>query len=109
MFSPKKHALLLNLLESKDIISQNHKHIFNRKKFQSLLKRKEQDPIKKACEILELFDSDFNKNAIKKQFKKLAKIYHPDKIYHLQDEKTAFEYTKKFQEIKTAYEILINK
>lgn len=39
---------------------------------------------------------------IKKRYKKLRKIYHPDNVFHQKDDATQ-EYTKKFQLLQNAY------
>lgn len=52
-------------------------------------------------DILEL-NKNASANDIKKAYRKLAKKYHPDKT----DENLKEEYTKKFQKISEAYEVL---
>lgn len=58
--------------------------------------------ITEACNIFEIDEKDFNnKDLIKKKYRLLALKYHPDK------NKSECA-TSKFQEINTAYEVLIN-
>jgi hypothetical protein len=55
--------------------------------------------IKRALEILELHENEYNEHSIKKQYRLMALKYHPDK--------TGEDTTHKFQEIQEAYESLI--
>ena len=46
-----------------------------------------------------------SQDALKKSYKKLTKVYHPDKVYHEQPHMVA-HYTQKFQLLQEAYEAL---
>lgn len=56
--------------------------------------------IKKALEVLELHENEYNEDNIKKQYRLKALKYHPDK--------SGSDTTKEFQEIQEAYECLLS-
>lgn len=61
---------------------------------------------KNYFEILGL-SKDANTQDIKTAYKRLAKIYHPDRLRHLDTDEQENS-VEKFKEIKAAYEVLVN-
>ena len=89
-----------------------HKHIYNHKLMKEFINstthkaHTNADPLTKACIVLGISKNP-TKEIIKKQFRNLVKLYHPDKVAH-KDKKTIALYTEKFQNILQAYEIAKN-
>ncbi|MCF6173013.1 MAG: J domain-containing protein [Campylobacteraceae bacterium] len=105
----EKKELLGKLIYSKDIINVPHIHIFDKNIMEKFLVK---DEIKEAKEcfidkaylVLGLTPCDDKKRVIK-QYKLLARKYHPDML-NSKDIKTISLCTKKFQNISEAYKIL---
>ena len=57
--------------------------------------------IKKALEVLELHENEYNEYNIKKQYRLKALKFHPDK--------SGSDTTEQFHEIQEAYECLLSK
>jgi len=72
--------------------------------FGDLVKREEKDKNLHLYTILEC-PIGASQDVLKKNYKKLTKAYHPDKIYH-EDPKLLEHYTHKFQELQEAYSLL---
>lgn len=72
--------------------------------FGNLCKDKEEDDYKQFYTILEC-PIGASQDALKKSYKKLTKVYHPDKIFHEEPHLIA-HYTQKFQLLQEAYEAL---
>ncbi len=62
---------------------------------------------KEACEILELSQDSLTDENIKNQFKLLALRFHPDRAQY--NKLTPHEARQKFESLKSAVEILLNK
>ena len=77
---------------------------FREKKYESNYRIPKKYVKKTPYDILEL-SRNANENDIKKSFHRLAKKWHPDKNPNGND----VEFTKKFQEISEAYELLSKK
>lgn len=60
--------------------------------------------LQSAYKILKL-EENVSMDEIKASFRQLSKIYHPDKVEHL-DEESKMEASKKFQNILEAYELI---
>ena len=114
----KEKILLKKLLCTKSLINIPHEHIYSKKAIENFLKEKEEETktqerhislhrnsLEDAHFILGSFPQD-NVKILKKRYKKLAKVFHPDKI-HNQDESSRLLYTKKFQNISNAYNLLL--
>ena len=102
--------LFIKFLKNKNIINVPHKHIYKQKdieKFCNLIKYKEPTKIDKAYMILGL-SNNYDAKSLKKQYKKLAKEFHPDRA-NSRDIQTLDLYTQKFQNILDAYEVLLKK
>ena len=100
---------LYKLLNSSSIIKVPHLHIYNKSEMDDflLIEKRVQDTevnYTQAHAVLGSFPND-NAKTLKKKYKQLAMQFHPDKAEH-KDEKTLTLYTKKFQNILHAYEIL---
>ncbi len=106
--SQRKRELLKELINSKNIIKASHIHIFDNEKMKVLLtkdiKKEVNNYTNKARLLLGLTLNDDEKT-LKKQYKILARRYHPD-MANSNDGETIALYTKKFQNITEAYEIL---
>lgn len=104
----KEKELLNKLIHSKQHISIPHLHLY-KDDLLNFIKQKDvvevDYSIQKARIILGSNTQDDTKS-IKKRYKKLAMIYHPDRA-HSQDKKTLLLYTEKFQNIIQAYKILL--
>jgi len=110
--SKEEKELLFKFINTKDIINIPHQHIYNKKDMDLFLNHYEKTkievkvltPLQNAYIILGLSKNDDIKT-IKKRYKSLAKEFHPDRIQK-EDEKLINIYTKKFQAILEAYEII---
>jgi DnaJ-domain-containing protein 1 len=47
-----------------------------------------------------------SKDELKSSYKQLVKTYHPDQVMHLNDEKQIVHFTRKFQQVQEAYQML---
>ena len=72
--------------------------------FGNLCQESELDKNKHFYTILEC-PIGASKNILRKNYKKLAKVYHPDKVYH-EEPHMLQHYTQKFQMLQEAYEAL---
>ncbi|MEN4054022.1 J domain-containing protein [Sulfurimonas sp. NWX79] len=101
-------------LASSEIIDVPHQHIYDKQKmnefFDQTKERQKQEelisPLTDAYITLQMTPTD-DIASIKKQFKKLAKRWHPDKIAN-DDKKLIQLHTKKFQELLESYEIILH-
>jgi len=106
--SDLQKKLLQEFLNTKQLINVPHEHIFDKEKIHNFctigIKEKEVvlSLVDKAHLVLGT-STRFDENSLKKQYKKLAKKFHPDMA---QDISTITLYTQKFQNIVNAYEIL---
>jgi len=99
-------------LSSKKIIDVPHKHIYDKEKmnqfFNETKEEKQQEiicPLSNAYMILKMSPTDDIKS-IKKQYKHLAKKFHPDRV--MSDDKELIKlHTKKFQKLLESYEIIL--
>ena len=97
------------LLDTPTLIKIPHLHIFNKEEMDNFLVQKSvnQNNIidyEKAHTILGSLPND-NAKILKKRYKQLAMQFHPDKAEQ-KDNHTVMQYTKKFQSILQAYELL---
>lgn len=51
-------------------------------------------------------ENDASKDELKSSYKLLVKTYHPDQVMHLNDEKKIVYFTRKFQQVQEAYQVL---
>jgi hypothetical protein len=72
--------------------------------FGDLLRKEADEERKHFYTILEC-PVGASQDALKKSYKKLTKVYHPDKVFHEQPHMVA-HYTQKFQLLREAYEAL---
>jgi hypothetical protein len=72
--------------------------------FGNLVKEEEQNEYKHFYTILEC-PIGASQDVLKKSYKKLTKVYHPDKVLH-EDPKMVGHYTQKFQLLQEAYTTL---
>jgi len=96
------------LLFSKEVLSEKYIQFFDKKKMEKYFQAQENSTFShllQAHRILGI-EGNENKKQIKKQYKNLAKRYHPDKL-NSKDEQTILNYTKKFQILHLAYEIVM--
>ena len=100
-------------LSSKKIIDVPHKHIYDKEKmnkfFNEIKEEKQQQeiicPLSNAYMILKMNPTNDIKS-IKKQYKHLAKEFHPDRV--ISDDKELIKlHTKKFQKLLESYEIIL--
>jgi len=104
---------LQEFLKTNDIIDVPHKHIYNNEeldtflKIQNKQKQKTQinSTLNNAYMILNMNPKDDIKS-IKKQYKKLAKKFHPDRVTN-GDQELIGKQTKKFQKLLESYEIIL--
>ncbi len=113
----KQKELLEKLLCSKKLINIPYKHIYSKEEMQTFIEAKKEEKTKEtytqiyqnnlddAHLILGSFPHDDVKT-LKKRYKKLAKMLHPDKI-NIEDKSSQILYTKKFQNLNNAYEFLL--
>lgn len=47
-----------------------------------------------------------SKDELKVSYKQLVKTYHPDQVMHLNDERQIIQFTRKFQQVQEAYQML---
>jgi len=102
--------LLKKFMNSKSNINVPHEHIYDKDEMESFFtydkpSQKVLTVVDKAYITLEI-SKDYNEKSLKKQYKKLAKEFHPDRAKS-QDTKTINLYTQKFQKILNAYEVLL--
>ena len=106
--SDEAKRLFKIFITSKDIINEPHIHIYNRAKIVEFFKEKSVqkfiNPIDEAYIILGSSPNDSVK-IVKKRYKKLAKEFHPDRVSY-KDKNEILIYTKRFQRILEAYEIV---
>ena len=104
---------LQKFLEKQITPRESFEHVFNKKAMYDFLntvtrelkrEEKESNAISRAFLLFNL-SQDYDKFTLKKEYKNLAKKYHPDKIMH-QSKHQVQEYTQKFQEILHAYNLL---
>jgi len=96
---------LKRFIENKKLIRLPYKHIYDKEKLKNfLLSPIQKDPLQEAYSILDLSPQE-SMQIVKKRYKELVKIYHPDMIEHrnlaLKD-----EYRDKFQCIVEAYKFI---
>ena len=104
--------ILKKFIQSNNIIDIPHHHKYNKKDMDEFLflndniqdKTKQITPIQNAYNLLGISKDD-SLNVIKKKYKLLAKKFHPDNVYG-KDKHTLNIYTKKFQKILGAYEMI---
>jgi len=104
---------LQEFLNSEEIIDVPHKHIYNKQKMDEFFhepKKENQEldiisPLSSAYMVLQMNPTDDIKS-IKKQYKYLAKEFHPDRVASENKELVAL-HTKKFQELLECYEIIL--
>jgi DnaJ-domain-containing protein 1 len=101
---------LQKLLDSSELIKIPYLHIYNKSKMDDFLAKKKKiqnDAIDyaQAHTILGSLPDD-NAKTLKKKYKQLAMQFHPDRAEQ-KDNHTITLYTKKFQNILQAYEILL--
>ena len=105
---------LQEFLQTNEIISVPHKHIFNKWEINRFLHATSEEeksnenrtsPLANAYMILQMNPTNDVKS-IKKQYKNLAKKLHPDRVKE-QDEELIALHTKKFQELLECYEIIL--
>ncbi len=102
----KKH--FKNFLKTNHIINIAHEHIYKKKDIENFCNnfiKPQPTRLDEAYAIFGLSSYNLDKQSLKRQYKKLAKQFHPDKAIS-QDQQTINLYTKKFQNILDAYEIL---
>jgi len=108
--SKESRELLEKFITSKNIINVPHLHQYNRldmKKFIAYeVKEEILTPIQSAYIILGISENDDLKT-VKKRYKSLAKEFHPDRVDY-KDKARLDIYTKKFQAISGAYEVIIS-
>jgi len=108
---PKTKEILKKVLLAEENIFSNHQHIFNKEDMKNFLFENE---ILKPTEQQSTFGlfhftaGKTDKTMLKKQYKKLAKEFHPDRVSD-QSSETIDLYTKKFQNIVFTYELLLKK
>ncbi len=100
----KDKEFFKEFINSEDMIMQPHKHVYNEQKMQDFMKEEPINQLDTAYLIFGLTPSDDTK-ALKRRYRKLAMQYHPDRA-STQDEETIKTYTRKFQTIVHAYEVL---
>jgi len=93
-------------IDRRDISSFKIELLYNRDEIESLISAppREDENLSKAYELL-MITSDAPFQHIKKQYKSLAKQYHPDTV-KVSNEFQINSYTKKFQSIQSAYELI---
>ena len=103
--------LFRKFLAADNIIDIPHKHIYDSKRMKEFLSfmqdkkcMNEVSPLENAYLVLGLSSED-NAMVVKKRYKTLAKKFHPD-VAILKNQNSVDVYTKKFQDILQAYEIL---
>ncbi len=101
----KRHILHYNIQYSYDnrFMSKLYSD-FASFSFGDLCKREEDDEKIKFYTVLEC-PIGASQDALKKSYKKLAKVYHPDKVFH-EDPDMLEHYTQKFQLLQEAYTTL---
>jgi len=110
--STQKEKLKL-FLNSHKIIDIPHKHIYIKEEMDKFFyEKKEDDKQEKSISLLEKAYMIFNMDptndikSIKKQYRNLAKKFHPDRVPN--DDKNLIKLqTKKFQELLESYEIIL--
>jgi len=100
----KEKEFFKGFINSKDMIMQPHKHIYDEQKMQDFIKKESINQLDTAYLIFGLTPNDSTK-ALKRRYRKLAMLYHPDRA-STQDEEIIKTYTRKFQTIVQAYEVL---
>jgi len=102
-------CLLESLLNNKSFTNITHKHRYNTKDMKNFLKDNDtkDEFYKEAYSILNLKDFTDDIRLIKKQYRLLATTYHPD-LQNTSCPQTQLVYTKKFQEINSAYQTIIS-
>ncbi|MDF1874206.1 J domain-containing protein [Sulfurimonas sp. SAG-AH-194-I05] len=106
--SQEDKNLLKTFINTNTIINIPHKHIYNQEDLTRFFLCQKQEKIITAIQsaylVLGVSPLDDAKT-IKNHYKSLAKKYHPDSVY-LEHEDVISDYTKKFQVILEAYEVL---
>ena len=105
---------LQEFLNSDEIISVPHKHLYDKQKMDEFLhepKEKKQEinitsPLSSAYMVLQMNPTNDIKS-IKKQYKYLAKEFHPDRVASEDKELVALQ-TKRFQKLLESYEIILH-
>ena len=105
---------LKKLLDSTKLSSLPYTNKYNKLQMNNFLLSKEKiaqpkqlTPIQNAYLILEVNEHN-SISSIKKQYKKLAKRFHPDKVYS-QNSEVINSYTQKFQTILGAYQTILKR
>ena len=102
--------LLKKFLNPTTILNFTYQHIYDKEKVETLLSNEEQQKDSMQAKISQAYKifgiHKINKNILRKKYKKLAKKYHPDRVATHNMETINF-YTKKFQDIVNAYELLL--
>ncbi len=104
----EQREVFKKLLQCDDLVDISYRHLYDKVAMKTFLNKEKQttdDYIEEACLIFGITPDD-NKKTIKKRYKQLAKIYHPDKANPKDNEKVVL-YTQKFQNILQAYEMLL--
>ncbi len=107
LITKKEKNLLFKFMNSSSIIDVPHKHSYNKKDMEFFFFIKEEEkysPMQDAYLILGISKND-NFKTIKRRYKLLAKEFHPDRV-DIDDKQKISIYTKKFQTILGAYEII---
>ncbi len=104
-----KKRVLESLLNNKNFTNIRYKHRYNTKDMENFLKDDDtkDEFYKEAYSILNLKDFTDDIRLIKKQYRLLATTYHPD-FQNTSCPQTQLVYTKKFQEINSAYQTIIS-
>jgi len=104
--------LLKKFINTNNIINIPHQHIFNKidmqrfLSFEKKIQKKILTPMQTAYIVLGINQNDDLKT-IKKKYKSLAKLFHPDK-FHNENKNILDKSTKEFQKISEAYNIIIS-
>ena len=103
-----KKRVLESLLNNKNFTNITHKQRYNTRDMKNFLKNDgaKDEPYSKAYAILNLKEFTTDVKLIKKQYRLLAITCHPD-LQNSSCPKTQLAYTKKFQEINSAYQTII--
>ena len=110
--SVESKKLLYKFINSNMLINIPHHHKYNNLDMEKFLlfkykvKTKALTPVENAYLVLGLSKNDDLKT-IKKRYKTLAKEYHPDRVFN-SDKNKLDSYTKKFQSIRCAYELVVS-
>jgi len=107
----KEKERVSHFIKVKNILNFKYENTYNKEHLKEFLqisnvnKELMLSPMQKAHAVLGTHPGD-DVTTLKKRYKSLAKIYHPDKVSRSDCQEIAF-YTQKFQNILEAYEILL--